>query len=63
MGHKNFVQVNNQPTFEKLTTNHKVRKHCGYWATLCKTFRRILLDRCLSVCLSCLSCLSVCDVG
>jgi len=36
----------------------------NFWATVCKTFRLMLIDRCLSVCLFvCLSCLSLCDVG
>jgi len=40
---------------------------CSIWATVCKTIRLMLSDRCpvfLSVCLSCpvLSCLSVCNV-
>jgi len=30
-----------------------------FWATVCKTVRRILSDRCLSACLSC----PVCNVG
>jgi len=35
---------------------------CSIWATVCKTVRPMLSDRCLS-CLSCLSvCMSVCDV-
>jgi len=34
------------------------RKITDFWATVCKTVRRILLDRCLSVCLSCPVCLS-----
>jgi len=33
---------------------------CSFWATVCKTVRPMLPNRCLSVCLSCLS---VCDVG
>ena len=33
----------------------------GFWATVCKTVRSMLSDRCLSVCLSCLSC-PVCPV-
>jgi len=30
-----------------------------FWATVCKTVRSTLSDRCLSVCLSCPVCLSV----
>jgi len=33
--------------------------HCRFWATVCKTVRPMLSDRCLSVCLSVLSVLSV----
>jgi len=33
-----------------------------HWATVCKTVRPMLSDRCLSVC-PVLSCLSVCNVG
>jgi len=39
---------------------------CGFWATVCKTVqtvRPMLLDHCLSVCLSVCPVLSVCDVG
>jgi len=34
----------------------------GFWATVCKTVRPMLSDRCLS-CVPCLSVCPVCDVG
>jgi len=30
------------------------KQRCRFWATICKTVRPMLSDRCLSVCLSCL---------
>jgi len=39
------------------------RKCSSFWATVCKTVRPMLSDRCLSVCLSVCLVLSVCDVG
>ena len=48
------------------TTGHDRQRYDSranrFRATVCKTVRPMLTDRCLSVCLSCLSCLSVCDV-
>ena len=39
-------------------------KTSSFWATVCKTVRPMLWDRCLSVCPVSLSvCLSVCNVG
>jgi len=43
------------------TKYNQNRNFCPFWATVCKTVRPMLSDRCpvcLSVCLSCLSCLS-----
>jgi len=60
------VSVRHLANFYGDRSNHLRR--CGdFGATVCKTVRPMLSDRCpvcpdLS-CLSCLSCLSVCDVG
>ena len=49
-----------------LRTNIMLQELLNFWATVCKTVRLMLSDRChvCSVCLSvCPVCLSVCDVG
>jgi len=57
-----FTQL---PTGNLLSQCFGIRIGQKFWATVCKTVRTMLSDRCLSVCLYCLSVLScpVCDVG
>jgi len=49
--------LNEWPSLRPLTSSVN-----QFWATVCKTVRPMLSDRCLSVCLSCLPC-PVCNVG
>ena len=53
---QNFIEA--WPGFTISRLEHLLSKS-RFWATVCKTVRPMLSDRCLSVCLSCLSvCLS-----
>jgi len=46
----------------RTNSHHHHHHHHDFWATVCKTVRPMLSDRCLSVCLSVCPVLSVCNV-